>query len=264
MKTNQIAMNTESVLNYLNNDNDIRFALKEVRESGYRSVELWHVATPEYNASWRPFLDEAGLGCCAIHELFEEVMEDPGKTIAKAKSLDCRILAIGRSRDTVWEDSRNVSRFALEMNKLGFLCKEEGISLIYHNHNTEFVRTDGKIALDIFFDETDPELVGSELDVYWVQLSGANPVHWCEKLGQRLQILHLKDVAVIDGEEKHFIKRPVCRTLGLGNLDMEAIIATAEKCGCGWYVVETCTDWIDNDSIRCARESYGFLKNTFC
>ena len=264
MKEYQIAMNTESVLDYLDNDKNIRFSLKAARDAGYQNVELWHVATPENNASWRPFLDEAGLGCCAIHELFEEVIENPNKTIAKAKSLDCKILAIGRSRDTVWEELNSVKKLAARMNELGARCKDEGISLLYHNHNTEFVRTADRVALDIFFEETDPELVGSELDAYWVQLSGANPVSWCEKLGKRLQILHLKDVGITGGDKEHFIKKPVCRTLGLGNLDLKSIIDAAEIAGCLWYAVETCTDWIDNDSIRCAKESFAFLKDTFC
>ena len=263
MRESQIALNTESVLDFLNNDKDIRFALKATREAGYQTLELWHVAKPENNASWKPFLQEADLGCCAIHELFEEVIEDVAATINKAHELQCPILAIGRSRDLVWEDGEEVKKFATKMNELGRACKEEGVRVLYHNHNSEFVRTDNRIALDIFFDETDPELVGSELDAYWVQLSGANPVKWCQKLGKRLGILHLKDVGIIMGPDGNFIKKPVCRTLGLGNLDLNAIIAAAEP-NCSYYAVETCTDWIDNDSIRCAKESFEYLKDNFC
>ena len=39
--------------------------------------------------------------------------------------------------------------------------------------------------------------MGSELDVYWVQLSGADPVKWCKKLDGRLKIIHLKDIGVV-------------------------------------------------------------------
>lgn len=257
-------MNTESVLDYLNSDARIRLALKAARQAGYESVELWHVAKPEHNASWRPFLDEAGLSCCAIHELFEEVMADPAAVIDKANDVGCKILAIGRSRDTVWENLDSVKWLARQMNELGARCEQAGITLLYHNHNTEFVHTAGRAALDIFFEETDPKLVGSELDAYWVQLSGANPVTWCQKLGKRLKILHLKDVAVIGGDKENFIKRPVCTTLGLGNMELEPVIYAAEAAGCEWYAVETCTDWIDNDSLRCAKESFAYLAKTFC
>ena len=86
MKKRQIALNTESVLDYLNSDSRIRIALKAAKDAGYEAVELWHVMTPENNASWKPFLDEAGLACAALHELYEEVIEDPERIIAKAKS----------------------------------------------------------------------------------------------------------------------------------------------------------------------------------
>ena len=264
MKKRQIALNTESVLDYLNSDSRIRIALKAAKDAGYEAVELWHVMTPENNASWKPFLDEAGLACAALHELYEEVIEDPERIIAKAKALGCDMLAIGRSRDTVWEDEESVKKFAAGMNELGRRCCGDGIRLLYHNHNTEFVHTAGKVALDIFFEETAPDLVGSELDAYWVQLSGANPVSWIQKLGSRLKVVHLKDVAIVGGDREHFIKRPVCTTLGLGNLDIASIVKTADAVGCEWYIVETCTDWIDNDSIRCARESYDYLADSFC
>ncbi len=264
MKELQIALNTESVLDYLDSDARIATAFRAAYEAGYRSVELWHVAKPENGGSWKPLLDEAGLHCCAIHELFEEVMEDPNITIQKAKSLSAPIIAIGRSRDTVWENLSEVKLFAKQMNELGRRCKDEGISLVYHNHNTEFVRSGGRLALDVFFDLTDPDFVGSELDVYWVQMSGANPVEWCNKLRHRLQVIHLKDVGIQQLPDGNFIKRPVCTTLGLGNLDLQSIIPAAENAGCQWFVVETCTDWIDNDSLRCAKESYAFLRDTFC
>lgn len=90
MDKTQIAINTESFLDYLDNDADIRKALQAVKEIGYKSVELWHVKGPEHQASWRPFLDEAGLRCCAIHELYEEVMEHIDGTIAKAKGCGSR------------------------------------------------------------------------------------------------------------------------------------------------------------------------------
>ena len=117
MDKKQIAINTEAFLDYLDTDADIRKALKEVKDMGYESVELWHVKGPENHASWAPFLKEAGLTCCAIHELYEEVMENVEGTISKAKEVEAGILAIGRSRDTDWEDLGSVKRLAKEIGR---------------------------------------------------------------------------------------------------------------------------------------------------
>lgn len=254
-----IALNTESILDYLDCDKDICHALSQVKRMGYEYVELWHVKGPEHGAPWNDFLDEAGLLCCAIHELFEEVMEDPDRIIKKARSLHAGILAIGRSRDLDWESMDEIRTFAGQMNCLGRRCRQAGITLIYHNHNTEFNMIEGKTALEHFFDMTDPQLVGSELDVYWVQRSGANPVTWCRRLGDRLKVLHLKDIGLEKPEGGGFIKKPVCRAVGSGTMEMDRILEQAVESGCQWFIVETCTDWIDNDSLRCAKESYNYL-----
>lgn len=259
MDTRQIAINTESFLDYLDNDADIRKALKEVKTMGYEAVELWHVKGPENRASWAPFLEEAGLACCAIHELYEEVMENVEGTINKAKEVGAGILAIGRSRDTDWEDIESVRKLAAGLNELGKKCRDHGIQVLYHNHNTEFSRIGGRTGLEILFEETDPELVGSELDAYWVQLSGANPASWCRRLGSRLKIVHLKDIGVVLNTPDSFIKRPVCRAVGAGNMETAAVIAAAQEAGCRIFAIETCTDWVDNDSLRCARESFDYL-----
>ncbi|MBQ6545261.1 MAG: sugar phosphate isomerase/epimerase [Lachnospiraceae bacterium] len=258
MDIKQIAINTESFLDYLDNDADIRKALAAIRSYGYESVEIWHVKGPENGASWKPFLCEAGLSCAAIHELYEEVMEDPAATIKKAKELGAQFIAIGRSLNVNWEDEASIREFAAGMNAFGKDVKDAGMRLLYHNHSSEFPRIGEKNGLDIFFENTDPELVGSELDAYWVQLSGANPLTWIKKLTGRLGIVHLKDIDVVS-QPGTFIRKHVCCAIGQGNMETPEIIAAAQAAGCRLFAIETCTDWKDNDSLRCAKESFEYL-----
>lgn len=260
MDTHQIIINTESFLDYLDNDKDIRYALSAVKEMGYEAVELWHVKSPENGASWKLFLDESGLSCVAIHELYEEVIENVEGTIKKAVENGAEYVAIGRSKDTEWEDEVSVKKFAVGMNALAQKLAKAGLKTLYHNHNTEFCRLNGKASLEVFFDNTDPALVGSELDVYWVQLSGANPVTWCKKMGERLKIVHLKDIDIVKKPEGGFIKNHICTAIGSGNMEIPEIIKAAQSVGCRIFAIETCTDWKDNDSLRCAKESFDYLK----
>jgi len=259
MDSSFIALNTESILDYLDNDAGIREGLRKAYEIGYRKVELWHVKGPENGASWMPFLKEAGLSCCAIHELYEEVAGDPAATIEKALSVGAPYLAIGRSRDTDWENADSVKKFADGLNELGCLAKEKGVRVLYHNHNTEFSRFGERTGLQVLFDETDPELVGSELDAYWVQLSGANPESWCRALKGRLGILHLKDIGVVLNTPDSFIKKYVCRAVGSGNMETEQIVRAAMEAGCRLFAVETCTDWVNGDSVQTAKDSFTYL-----
>src|SRR4030095_9269935 len=102
--------------------------------------------------------------------------------------------------------------------------------LAYHNHNFEFDKFGGKTGLEIILENTAAHLVVAEIDVYWVKFAGADPVALIEKWGERVRILHLKDMA--QGTEKRFA--PV----GTGTIDFKAILAAAEKNNVRYGIVE--------------------------
>ena len=63
---------------------------------------------------------------------------------------------------------------------------EAGLTLSYHNHSGEFRRHDGKLILDIIYDESDPRCVQGQIDYYWVQHGGGDSEDWCRKLEGRM------------------------------------------------------------------------------
>ena len=63
-------------------------------------------------------------------------------------------------------------RVAEQLNKVGSLCRERGLRLLYHNHCFEFKRYDTHTGFDILIDNTDAYLVGFELDTLWCQMAG--------------------------------------------------------------------------------------------
>ena len=84
---------------------------------------------------------------------------------------------------------------APQLNAIGQRCLEHGITFAYHNHDFEFARVEGVYLLDYLLQATDPSLVKSELDVYWVAYAGIDPVHYLETLANRVALIHLKDMA---------------------------------------------------------------------
>lgn len=83
------------------------------------------------------------------------------------------------------------------LNKIGALAKKYGIQFLYHLHNIEFnpiLDSDypGQIV-DFLLENTDPELVKLEDDVFWVQIGGRDTVDFLKKHGDRIPMLHVKD-----------------------------------------------------------------------
>ena len=261
MKKEQISINLESLQDRMANTAQIRGTMKGLKDAGYEYVEVLHFLNPDDGTTWPEILEEAGLKASSVHELYEDIEADPERIARKAKSLGCRYIACGLSRFTVWEDVVSLKELTDGLNRLGAYFKEQGLYLLYHNHNMEFAKYDGvHTALSYIFENTDPQYVGAELDAYWVQLSGASPAGWCALLNGRLKSIHLKDLGVtgISTPEK-YIKTPSVMSLGCGNLDLPGIVRAAENAGCEWFMVETHTGWIGGDSLLTAAKSYEYL-----
>ena len=114
-----------------------------------------------------------------------------------------------------------VQKLVEDLNRAGAFFAQNGKTLTYHNHHLEFMRTGGTPVLEQLLEKTDPRFVQFQLDIYWVQYGGCDPLDWCRKFGDRLAQLHVRDYAVgADGT-------PRTCTVGQGNLDIPAILAAA-------------------------------------
>ena len=115
-------------------------------------------------------------------------------------------------------------------NKIGEIAKKYDIRFGYHNHAFEFKRMDNQIGMDVLIEETDPEFVTFELDLYWVTKAGYDPVEFIKKHPGRFEIFHVKDMAKT--EDRFFA--PV----GQGRIDFERIFSIHKEAGTKLFFVE--------------------------
>jgi len=93
-----------------------------------------------------------------------------------------------------------------------------------------------------------------EIDTYWVQFGGGDPVDYINRLKGRVPVLHLKDMA--PGEERRFAE------IGEGILDWPAILAASEAAGTEWLCVEQ-DNCYDRDPLDSAKISLTNLRTQF-
>lgn len=109
------------------------------------------------------------------------------------------------------------------MNEVGKLCAEAGLKYGYHSHSFEFQQIEGKRMLDFMLENTDPQYVFFELDVFWCVYGQASPVDYFTRYPGRFTLLHIKDEC----------------TLGQsGMVGFDAIFNHAEEAGVKGYIVE--------------------------
>ena len=78
-------------------------------------------------------------------------------------------------------------------NEVGKRCKENGMLWGYHNHDFEFRSIEDKVMLDYMIENTNPEYVFFQMDVYWVVMARQSPVDYFNKYKNRFTLLHIKD-----------------------------------------------------------------------
>ncbi|MDR1584926.1 MAG: sugar phosphate isomerase/epimerase [Prevotellaceae bacterium] len=78
-------------------------------------------------------------------------------------------------------------------NEIGKRSKEQGLSFGYHNHAFEFTKIEDRMMYDYLVENTNPEYVFFQMDVYWVVRGQQPPVEYFNKYPGRFHLLHIKD-----------------------------------------------------------------------
>jgi sugar phosphate isomerase/epimerase len=179
-------------------------------------------------------------------------MEDVDGLIADHKTLGCSLPGTGG----IGGDLRNAEgyrKFAAAVESAGGRLAKAGMTFIYHNHSAEFMKFDGRTAIEIMA-EASPKHMGFELDVCWVQSGGADPAALIRKLGSRVPTIHCKDLGI--GKDG----KPHSMPVGRGNLNWPAILAAARDVGVKWLVVEVEDEHEKGDPFESLRVSIENLR----
>jgi sugar phosphate isomerase/epimerase len=251
MKVSQIAAQFFTLRDHVKTSAGFAAACRKVREIGYQAVQISAVG-PLPEEEILAVCQGEGLTICATHEGSATILDEPQKVVERLGKLKCRFTAYPHPSGLNLAEPAQVRQLAARLDAAGAVLHQAGQVLCYHNHAIEFVRCDGKTALEVIYDSTKPENLQGEPDTYWVQYGGGDSVAWCRRLKGRLPLLHLKDYG-FSGENK-----PVMAEIGNGNLDWPAIIAAAEESGCQWFIVEQ--DVCPGDPFDSLRISFDYLQ----
>ncbi|BCL83724.1 sugar phosphate isomerase [Ktedonobacteria bacterium brp13] len=205
---------------------DFTGTLRRVAEMGYEGVEFAGYAGLSAQ-TMTTLLAETGLKAVSTHvglaALTDEHLE---ASIAYCRAIGCTTMVLPML-EPAWRTLEGLQALAPRLNTIGQRCLDAGITFGYHNHDFEFASLAGRTWLEHFLEITDPALVKIELDMYWAAYAGSDPLPLLQKLGQRVALIHFKDMAV-----DHSMTE-----VGHGILDMQGITRFAHQHGI-WAVVE--------------------------
>jgi sugar phosphate isomerase/epimerase len=232
--------------------------LRAIEQIGYREVEC---TADRLDDIW-PSLKETKLKAVSVHLNAPLFMHQPEKLPAALED------AQKHGFEYVvcpWVDPRDrggvemIRKLGQTLNSAGELASKAGMRLCYHNHAFEYQPiADGRL-LDVLMKSTDPQLVSLELDVMWAHVAGVDPVSILKQYGDRIPLVHLKNVA--PGVEPRFnenIPRTAFHDLSDGAVDIPAVLRAAKQAGVKHYFVEQ--DETPGDPIESLRKSFQYLE----
>jgi sugar phosphate isomerase/epimerase len=212
-------------------EKDLWGTLKHMSDLGYQGIESPPLIDDDKKVMQesRKKLDDLGMEtvaiCCSQYN-----EDDLCKKIEVAKILGAKHIV------SYWSGPETTDEalvLAEQFERMAVTCNKEGLDFIYHNHEHEFVSKFGEknneCIFDIYYKNT--EKLKFELDIAWCAFGGADPVQVVKRCGERIPVLHVKDLS-----ELH--TRGFFCSVGMGKVNCFETMEVAAARGVEWMVVE--------------------------
>lgn len=223
--------------------------LKKVADIGYKAVQI--SGTCEFDPKWlKDELKKNGLKCVLTHTSPDRLQNNPVQVAKDHDVFDCKYVGLGWYGFNEEIEGQRYDDFINTYKPVAKALKENNKLFMYHNHEHEFKKYNGKLIIERLAEDMAPDEMGFTLDTYWVQCGGGDPAQWIERLSGRVPCIHLKDYAY--GRKMAVI--------GEGNINFDRVFEKAESAGTEYMLVEQ-DDCNGEDPFACLKRSYEFLKS---
>lgn len=224
--------------------NDLKGSIGRVAAAGYQDCETYGYDPEQGNyygikaADFKKLLEDHGMITTSGHYDFSQYFNRPvldlmryvDQCIVGAKALGQRYI----TWPWLAPEFRSIENFKIltgKLNMIGARVNAAGLGFAYHNHDFEFTtEQNGETAYNIIMNNTDPDKVKLQLDLYWVMHSSKlTPAQLIAKQPGRFVMWHIKDMDKVSRDYSE---------LGNGSIDFTVILPEASKAGLQYYYIE--------------------------
>ena len=247
-------------------EEDLRGTLQQLADIGYKEVESYPGQKGHYFGmepkEFSTMLQDMGMTLVSSHfgsgapggqaaswrqatmlHGFEELA-------SKAAEAGQAYLTCSSLNEQLRQTPADLKRTADLFNRTGEICRKVGLQFAYHNHAFEFEKVGDVVIYDYLLENTDPNLVKYEMDMYWVVAGGHDPIAYFNKYPNRFPLGHVKDMSKDD--------RTKNADVGNGSIDYTTILNEAQDVGMDHFFVEQENNFSPTP-IESMRKNYNYL-----
>jgi sugar phosphate isomerase/epimerase len=212
-------------------EKDFDATMKKIADMGFEGVEYYPFSENIKREHAAKLLKDLGLKVLGLHTPLA-VGNEREHAVRLAEIFDCKRVVFPGGDITALYGTRDAMKKTVETyNTVAEYLGSHGLTFGLHNHSAEFENHGGVEPFPYLLKNLDPR-VFFELDVYWVQVAGKDPVTVTREFGKRAPLFHIKDGPGVKGptQDDHV-------PAGKGKVDIAGIVKAA-KPHADWLIVE--------------------------
>ncbi len=212
--------------------------LDTIKMMGFTEIEGGGGRMPA--EEFKKLCDDRGISIPSTGVGYDQLTKNLDSVIYRAKILGAKyIMCAWIPHKNGSFNIDNAKKAVEDFNAAGKILKESGLTFCYHAHGYEFQPYENGTLLDYIMNNTNPEYVSFQMDIFWIQFGGGDPAGLLKKYGNRWKLMHLKDMR--KGTKKDLTgltSNDNDVALGTGELNIPAILREAKKVGIKHYFIE--------------------------
>jgi sugar phosphate isomerase/epimerase len=224
---------------------DVAKTLDTIKMMGFTEMEAGGNQMPP--EEFRRLCDARGILIPSTGAGYEQLVKSPDSIVREARIFGSHyVMCAWIPHDRGVLRFENAKQAADDFNRIGKILKERGLIFCYHAHGYEFQPYEKGTLLDYIIQNTDPQYVSFEMDIFWIRFGGGDPVELLKKYGNRWKLMHLKDMRKGTVKDLTGLSSPENDVpLGKGELDIPGILKEAKKIGIKHFFIEDESDQVN-------------------
>ncbi len=224
---------------------DVATTLDTIRLMGFTEIEGGGGKMPP--EEFKKLCDAKGISIPSMGVSYEFLNKYPDSLASMARQLGATYVMCAwiphKNNVLTYEDAVKAVN---DFNRIGEYLKGRGIIFCYHAHGYEFQPYENGTLLDYIIKNSNPQYVSFEMDIFWIQFGGGDPVALLKKYGDRWKLMHLKDMRKGTKKDLTGLTGPENDVpLGTGEIDIPAILKEANKIGIKHFFIEDESNFVN-------------------